>query len=430
MAGLDGLRAIAVSAVIAYHLGLSWAPGGLLGVGVFFTLSGYLITDLLLAARDSGKLRLGDFWLARARRLLPALFVMLIGVSVWVWIADRSQLPIVRGQVGAAAVYISNWWQSFQHVSYFARFGPPSPLNHLWSLAVEEQFYLIWPWLLLFGVRCVKERRQPAPIRPRLAGLTIVLAVISAIEMAILYHPSFDSSRDLLRNGHARIRAAVRRCAGDDVAKPRARDEGRSPCRRRPRSRGDGRPGGDRAARVAHESVLAVALPRRDGRPVARHGAGGRGAGASDHAAGARARLGTAALDRGALLRHLPVARPGDRPDHAGPRSRGPAAAGNPAGGGDRRPGGALVALRRAADPPRGAAPSLAAGTGRRVASAGPPEGSARRGHRGGAGPCARRDRARRRHGPVARQLVVLPHQRQPGGVRRRPGERRRCIGH
>src|ERR1700754_3482245 len=90
--GLDVIRKFAVAAVIAYHLGLGWAPGGLLGVGVFFTLSGYLITDLLLAGIDSGKLRRRDFWLARARRLLPALFVMLIGVSIWVCIADRSHL--------------------------------------------------------------------------------------------------------------------------------------------------------------------------------------------------------------------------------------------------------------------------------------------------------------------------------------------------
>src|SRR4030081_3859767 len=120
MPGLDGLRALAVLAVIAYHLNLGWAPGGLLGVGVFFTLSGYLITDLLLAQRAAGRLRLGQFWLGRARRLLPALFLMLLVVSVWVWIADPSQLHLVRDQVGAAVVYVSNWWQSFQHVSYFA----------------------------------------------------------------------------------------------------------------------------------------------------------------------------------------------------------------------------------------------------------------------------------------------------------------------
>jgi len=149
MPGLDGLRAIAVAAVIAFHLGLSWAPGGLLGVGVFFTLSGYLITDLLLGSwESSGGLKLREFWARRARRLLPALFVMLAVVTIWVAIASPSQLGPLRGDVGAASLYVSNWWLAFQHVSYFARFGPPSPLGHLWSLAVEEQFYLIWPWLV------------------------------------------------------------------------------------------------------------------------------------------------------------------------------------------------------------------------------------------------------------------------------------------
>ncbi len=195
MPGLDGLRALAVSAVIAYHLGLGWASGGLLGVGVFFTLSGYLITDLLLAQRDQGRLRLADFWRARARRLLPALVLMLLVVSIWVSIADRSQMGEVRGQVFAAAVYISNWWQSFQHVSYFARFGPLSPLNHLWSLAIEEQFYVLWPWLLLLGVHFVRERRRPVPVHPRLAAWTLALAGVSALEMAFLFRPSFDPSR-------------------------------------------------------------------------------------------------------------------------------------------------------------------------------------------------------------------------------------------
>ncbi|MFZ0040932.1 MAG: acyltransferase, partial [Solirubrobacteraceae bacterium] len=195
MPGLDGLRAIAVSAVIAYHLGFGWATGGLLGVGVFFTLSGYLITDLLLAAKARGQLHLADFWRARARRLLPALFLMLIVVSIWVWLADRTQMGAVRGQVFAAAVYISNWWQGFEHFSYFARYGPPSPLNHLWSLSVEEQFYLLWPWLLLLGIHFVHERRRPIPIRPRLAGWTLALAFVSALEMGIMFHPTFDPSR-------------------------------------------------------------------------------------------------------------------------------------------------------------------------------------------------------------------------------------------
>ena len=195
MPGLDGIRALAVSAVIAYHLGFGWAPGGLLGVGMFFTLSGYLITDLLIDAWDQGRWRLRNFYLARARRLLPALFVMLAVVSIWVAVADQSRLHELRGEVVSAVLYVNNWWQISQHTSYFARFGPPSPLSHLWSLAVEEQFYLLWPWLLLLGLKFLPERALGIRVRPRLAGVTLVLAAASAIEMALLYHPSFDSTR-------------------------------------------------------------------------------------------------------------------------------------------------------------------------------------------------------------------------------------------
>jgi peptidoglycan/LPS O-acetylase OafA/YrhL len=189
MPGLDGLRALAVLAVIAYHLELGWAQGGLLGVGVFFTLSGYLITDLLLGQQDAvGHLRLGDFWLRRARRLLPALFLMLAVVVAWVTLFDRSQLPVLRGYVAAAAVYMSNWWNIFRHASYFSRFGPPPPLDHLWSLAVEEQFYLVWPFLLWLGLRYARGRY-------RLTGLTLAAAALSAIVMALLYQPGVDPTR-------------------------------------------------------------------------------------------------------------------------------------------------------------------------------------------------------------------------------------------
>jgi peptidoglycan/LPS O-acetylase OafA/YrhL len=195
MPGLDGLRAVAVGAVVAYHLGVGWAPGGLLGVGVFFTLSGYLITDILLAAWYKRSLGLGEFWIRRARRLLPALYLMLTVVAIWVAIAHSSQISDVRGQTLSALLYVNNWWQINQHISYFALFGPPSPLSHLWSLAVEEQFYLIWPWVLLLGLRVVHERKRSIPVRPRLAMFTLGLAAASAIEMAVLFHPGFDHTR-------------------------------------------------------------------------------------------------------------------------------------------------------------------------------------------------------------------------------------------
>jgi peptidoglycan/LPS O-acetylase OafA/YrhL len=191
--GLDGLRALAVLAVIAYHLNLSWAPGGLLGVGVFFTLSGYLITDLLLGQQEAtGGLRLADFWLRRARRLLPALFVMLAVVVAWVTLLDRTQLPAIRGAVAASAGYVSNWWLIAQHSSYFAQFGPASPVGHLWSLAVEEQFYLIWPWLLWLGLRWGRGR---GGARTKLAAATLLLAMVSAVAMAVLYRPGYDPTR-------------------------------------------------------------------------------------------------------------------------------------------------------------------------------------------------------------------------------------------
>jgi peptidoglycan/LPS O-acetylase OafA/YrhL/lysophospholipase L1-like esterase len=191
--GLDGLRALAVGAVVAYHLDLGWAQGGLLGVGVFFTLSGYLITDLLLGQYErAGSLQLGDFWLRRARRLLPALFVMLAVVVAWVTLLDKSLLPAVRGAVGASTVYVTNWWLIAQHSSYFAQFGPPSPLGHLWSLAVEEQFYLIWPWLLWLGLRW---RRSRSGSYMGLAAASLLLAAASAVTMALLYQPGYDPTR-------------------------------------------------------------------------------------------------------------------------------------------------------------------------------------------------------------------------------------------
>ncbi len=215
--GLDGLRALAVTAVIAYHLGYGWAQGGLLGVGVFFTLSGYLITDILVGQfAASGRVKLGDFWLRRARRLLPALFVMLAVVTVWVNAFNRAFVPGYRGDVIASGLYVNNWWYIFQHDSYYSRFAPPAPLDHLWSLAVEEQFYLVWPWVVLAmvllagwmmkrrrirllgpGAHVEKDGNEFLSGRARwaMAGVALALAVASAIEMAMLYHPGYDPTR-------------------------------------------------------------------------------------------------------------------------------------------------------------------------------------------------------------------------------------------
>jgi peptidoglycan/LPS O-acetylase OafA/YrhL len=216
------LRALAVAAVVAYHLGYGWAQGGLLGVGVFFTLSGYLITDILVGQfAAKGRMKLKDFWMRRARRLLPALFVMLAVVTVWVNGFARSFVPGYRGDVIASAFYVNNWWYIEQHTSYYARFAPPAPLDHLWSLAVEEQFYLVWPWVVLLMVfvagLMMKRRRQGAHAgsvdgagaselagdssflsqraRWAMAGVALALAAASAIEMVLLYHPGYDPTR-------------------------------------------------------------------------------------------------------------------------------------------------------------------------------------------------------------------------------------------
>src|SRR6476620_1473724 len=169
MPGLDGLRAIAVLAVIAFHLGFDWAPGGMLGVGVFFTLSGYLITDILLSQLNArGRIKLTAFLLARARRLLPALFLMLAIVTAWVTIFGPAQPDQFRKGVLSAVFYVNNWEQIFANVSYFARFEAEGPLDHLWSLSVEEQFYILWPFLLLLGTKLVRERPLSSGVRPRL----------------------------------------------------------------------------------------------------------------------------------------------------------------------------------------------------------------------------------------------------------------------
>ncbi|OOE14993.1 acyltransferase family protein [Fictibacillus arsenicus] len=187
--GLDGLRAIAVLAVIAYHLNFDWAAGGLLGVTVFFVLSGYLITDLLITEFvTTDRINFRNFWIRRARRLLPAMFTMLLVVITWVTIFEQSMLDRLEEDTVAAILYVSNWWYIFQELSYFESFGPPSLLTHFWSLAVEEQFYILWPLVILLVLKMKAKEGS-------LFSLMLLGAIASAAAMTLLYEPGTDPSR-------------------------------------------------------------------------------------------------------------------------------------------------------------------------------------------------------------------------------------------
>lgn len=155
---LDGLRALSVLAVIAYHADVSWIPGGFLGVEVFFVVSGFLITTLMIEERArTGSVSLRAFWMRRARRLLPALFVMLMALAIAVATFATAHAPDFRRDLLPSLLYVSNWWQIyFVETPYFAPTDLPV-LRHLWSLAVEEQWYLIWP-LAFVALRRVSMR--------------------------------------------------------------------------------------------------------------------------------------------------------------------------------------------------------------------------------------------------------------------------------
>jgi len=156
--GLDGLRALAVLAVIIYHANSTWLPGGYLGVEVFFVISGYLITLLLVAEEErTGAISLREFWARRARRLLPALFTMLVLLIMWTSLRERDSLGALRGDVVAGALYGSNWFQVWVGAGYTA-VNDFAPLRHLWSLAVEEQFYVLWPVIMLVILRLGRDR--------------------------------------------------------------------------------------------------------------------------------------------------------------------------------------------------------------------------------------------------------------------------------
>jgi peptidoglycan/LPS O-acetylase OafA/YrhL len=185
--GLDGLRAIAVLAVVIFHASEHWLRGGFLGVDVFFVLSGFLITSQLLVEwRQVGSIDIAAFWRRRARRILAALYLLLGLTLSFAVIFHSDEVAVFRGDALAALAYVANWYFVFHHQPYFEVVAHPSPLLHLWSLGVEEQFYLFWPLILAPALLLLR----------RWAAIPILLAAAgSAALMALLYRPGMDPSR-------------------------------------------------------------------------------------------------------------------------------------------------------------------------------------------------------------------------------------------
>jgi peptidoglycan/LPS O-acetylase OafA/YrhL len=188
---LDGIRGLSVAAVLAFHGGAGWARGGFLGVSTFFTLSGFLITSLLLAEfQATGRIGLVEFWTRRFRRLMPAALLTLLGVALYgALVADPQQLWRLRADGLASLLYYANWRFLLSGQAYEELFARPSPVQHFWSLSIEEQFYLVFP--LLFLGLC----RFAGSSRTRLAGALAALAAGSLALTAWLHHPEEASTR-------------------------------------------------------------------------------------------------------------------------------------------------------------------------------------------------------------------------------------------
>ena len=223
---LDGARGVAIALVLAYHFGIPGVPGGFLGVDLFFVLSGFLITTLLLDEhRSTGRIDFVQFWYRRARRLLPALFVLVAAVATWTaLVASPVEKGPLRWDLLSALGYVANWRFIVAGQSYFAEYITASPVRHLWSLAIEEQFYVVWP-LIAFGA--LAWLRTPGGYRWRVAaGLLAVGAIGSSALMALTYreadpslayYSTFARAHELLVGGCAavvlasapRVRAAI-----------------------------------------------------------------------------------------------------------------------------------------------------------------------------------------------------------------------------
>lgn len=185
--GLDGIRAIAVIAIIIFHLNPKWLPGGFLGVDTFFVISGYLIAMLLINEYEkTGTINILQFWIRRMKRLFPPVLFMILIVIQYIIFFDQSLLYQLKKDVIAAVLYISNWWYIFDGLSYFESFEA-RPLEHLWSLAIEEQFYLLFPLILILMLNKWSKKN--------ILLLFFVVSILSAILMSTLYDPAANVSR-------------------------------------------------------------------------------------------------------------------------------------------------------------------------------------------------------------------------------------------
>jgi peptidoglycan/LPS O-acetylase OafA/YrhL len=189
---LDGLRGVAVAGVLLFHA--DHLLGGFLGVDLFFTLSGFLITTILLQeVVRTGGVRLGTFWARRARRLLPALFALLVAVALYAAVFARpDELGAIRSDAFATIGYVANWHSIVSGHGYWDLFAAPSPFRHTWSLAIEEQFYVVWPLVVLAVAWSVRSARRRPPV---MLGVSLALAAASSLWMAALYRPGHDPQR-------------------------------------------------------------------------------------------------------------------------------------------------------------------------------------------------------------------------------------------
>ena len=187
--GIDGLRAIAVLMVLAYHLRIPIAKGGILGVTIFFVISGFLITQILLSElEDTNTVNLRNFWIRRIKRLFPAMLAMATCLIFTSALFDRVLFTKTCSDLPSALLGYNNWWQIFNNVSYFENAGAPSPLTHFWSLAIEAQFYLVYPVLF----KCFSKQKNRKKV---LTSVTIAVAIFSLLLLGLLFNPSKDPSR-------------------------------------------------------------------------------------------------------------------------------------------------------------------------------------------------------------------------------------------